>query len=157
MWSEIHILCFYFVGQHYVFVQDLCFLKSCYILSVKQDYCKIVACSLNTIPLSNPNIIKHHSTNAGYWATVYCALHALYATEQTHEWRMRVYNTSAGPATCTCGRDVWSYFAVTVIRTYTRGHETETGWCHGINPHIPKESLRFHLLSSVACIYGTCG
>ena len=30
-------------------------------------------------------------------------------------------------------------------------------WRHAVNPHIPTESLRFHRLSSVACIYRTCG
>ena len=32
----------------------------------------------------------------------------------TNAWHMHVYNTLAGPVTCTCGSDVWSYVAVTV-------------------------------------------
>ncbi len=48
--------------------------------------------------------------------TFYHVWRVQYTTERTHE-RMCVYNTLAGHVTRTCGRDCWSYIAVTVIST----------------------------------------
>ncbi len=55
------------------------------------------------------------TTNAGYWATV--LLHIMRAIHGwMNKWLVYIYNTLAGPVTCTCGRDVWSYVVVAVRR-----------------------------------------
>ncbi len=65
------------------------------------------------------SVLKHYNrrnltsniatTNAIYRAIVYRTLRG-----RTNAWCIRIYNALAGPVTCTFGRDVWSYIAVTV-------------------------------------------